>query len=247
MFVHGIFSLGHDMNIFECALDQKSITKLNVDIFWKEVLQAWAKIKSQKEGEQYQLHRPIRFNHNMRLEEQPNLSVKRLLDRGICYVKYIYSFDEKRFLTTRELITKFPRIDFVSLSAVRASIPITWLEPDSAIHRSEVRNNDIISDIKKCPQMSKWSYNILLRNVTDSRASSQIKWENELALTQNFRWHDVYSQLYLATNSIQLRWLQFRILHRILPTRKLLQMYGIIADNVCSFCKQHPETISHLF
>ena len=104
-----------------------------------------------------------------------------------------------------------------------------------------------LDEIKQKHHSSKWAYNILLQNVTETRAPSQIKWESELTLPSPHPWRDTYAQLYVSTDNVLLRWLQYRILHRILPTRKMLHMYGIIGDDACSLCRRRPETISHLF
>ena len=53
--------------------------------------------------------------------------------------------------------------------------------------------------------------------------------------------------LYLTTKDVQLRWFQFRLLHRIIPTQKYLYITKIVGDPVCNFCQEEEQDICHLF
>ena len=79
------------------------------------------------------------------------------------------------------------------------------------------------------------------------RTASQQKWNIELSLDANFSWPLIYQTLYETTDDIPLRWLQFRILHRILPANKHLQMYGIKDTDKCRTCPLQVETLTHIF
>ena len=50
-----------------------------------------------------------------------------------------------------------------------------------------------------------------------------------------------------ATSEAKLRWFQFRIIHRILPTKRYLNVRKVIDSAECSFCGNEEETIEHLF
>ena len=57
----------------------------------------------------------------------------------------------------------------------------------------------------------------------------------------------MFLKCHKTTIDTQLRWFQSRILHRILPTRKYLHTCRIIDSPTCLFCKNHEETLCHLF
>ena len=78
---------------------------------------------------------------------------------------------------------------------------------------------------------------------------ARLKWQQELgnSLQEDSIWEQMFTSLYQVTNDFQLKWLQMRIIHRILPTARLLHLYGVTDNDTCSFCKCHVETISHLF
>lgn len=154
--------------------------------------------------------------------------------------------DEGRMLSRHELTRKYPNVSFLSIYAIKARIPEQWVH----LHLSNDDSDEQcsrIEEVQEILKVSKWAYNILIQNVTEFRAPSQMKWESELAIPAAFPWRSVYANLYGLTDNIALRWLQYRIFHRILPTKKLLLKYGLTEDNICSLCGQRPETISHIF
>jgi len=55
------------------------------------------------------------------------------------------------------------------------------------------------------------------------------------------------SVLFLTEKDNKLLWLQFRINHNILPTKKFLFKIGISSNKYCTFCKTNLETLEHVF
>ena len=51
----------------------------------------------------------------------------------------------------------------------------------------------------------------------------------------------------LTTKDTQLRWFQFRILHRLLPRGRYLYLRHLTETPVCDFCSHEEETLLHLF
>ena len=52
--------------------------------------------------------------------------------------------------------------------------------------------------------------------------------------------------LYKAYKNTKLCWFQYRIIHRILGTNTFLYKIKVKDCNLCTFCKEEPETIEHL-
>ena len=50
-----------------------------------------------------------------------------------------------------------------------------------------------------------------------------------------------------VTKEISLRWLQVRINHRILGTNYYLSKMNLVESDRCTFCREHIETIKHIF
>ena len=83
-------------------------------------------------------------------------------------------------------------------------------------------------------------------NANQDTPTAQQKWSNEL-LPENFKWDKIYSLPFKITKYTNLRWFQYRLVHRILATNTFLCKIGIKQDNRCSFCNTHQETLKHIF
>ena len=63
----------------------------------------------------------------------------------------------------------------------------------------------------------------------------------------NLNWKTIFSTAIYTSIDVQLRWLQLRILHRIIPTNKYLHLRKAVNTPLCTFCGGETETICHLF
>ena len=75
----------------------------------------------------------------------------------------------------------------------------------------------------------------------------ELKWEGELNFHQTVKWWKLQHKIIFLLSDIRLRWLQYRIVHRILGTNSLLYKMGISESNLCTFCTRDVETSYHLF
>ena len=75
---------------------------------------------------------------------------------------------------------------------------------------------------------------------------AQEKWERELRI-EGVSWHCVFKWVYEITNDFKLRWLQLRILHRILVTNKMSCIFDIRDSGACERCSEPSESILHVF
>lgn len=57
-------------------------------------------------------------------------------------------------------------------------------------------------------------------------------------------WNFFYSMPFKVTRDSNLQWLQYRILHRILPINKYLETLKLKDNDLCDFCKNETETIA---
>ena len=74
--------------------------------------------------------------------------------------------------------------------------------------------------------------------------TAALKWNTEF---QNLNWNFIFSKCFKISRDPQLQWFQSRLLHRILPTQKHLNLCRLADDALCIFCNQEIETINHLF
>lgn len=61
-------------------------------------------------------------------------------------------------------------------------------------------------------------------------------------------WNKLFELPFKSTQDSKLHWLQYQILHRIVPTNKyLFNILKKAESAVCTFCKIDEESIDHLF
>lgn len=99
----------------------------------------------------------------------------------------------------------------------------------------------------KCKKGCKNIYDLFIKQM-NVKPTSQRKWEQKLVLNfDDIWWKNCNSCIFETTKDIKLRWFQYRISHRILSTNVFLVKIGLANNELCSFCKEVPETLEHLF
>lgn len=138
-------------------------------------------------------------------------------------------------------------VTFLSWQTVLERIPQEWkrLLRDRPCEDG-YRELEIYSEIRKRHKTAKWSYKLLLSKSEFTVPNiAQEKWERDLRM--QIAWTQVFKSTFETTTDFKLRWMQFRILHRILPTNRLLNVYGIHENGSCDRCPGLSENIMHVF
>ena len=76
------------------------------------------------------------------------------------------------------------------------------------------------------------------------------KWNRDLEednIFESLNLEKINCLVFKITKDVKLRWLQYRFLHRILPTNILLHKMKIVVSPLCTFCNNELETYCHLF
>ena len=71
------------------------------------------------------------------------------------------------------------------------------------------------------------------------------KWSHMLNTQVNT--NTIFSHIRKVTNDTHLRWFQYRLIYRILPTQHFLFLRRIVNSESCTFCGYMYESIEHLF
>ena len=76
----------------------------------------------------------------------------------------------------------------------------------------------------------------------------KIKWQDELEITINdLQWKQVFTMPAKITIDSSIRIFKYKIVHRILPCNKLLNLYKIKEYDKCDRCPTEIETLQHMF
>ena len=97
-----------------------------------------------------------------------------------------------------------------------------------------------MKSVKGCKDM----YKVLNNNICT--VMSEKKWEDVLDLGE-LPWRKINYYCIFFSQSTKLRWFQYRIIHRILGTNSFLKKIKIKDSDLCTFCREVPETIEHMF
>ena len=184
----------------------------------------------------------------MNLEDQIGIPKKQLCKKGVLRINDIYNENERRLMSVLELSQRYNFRNFLAWHTILKAIPKEWKEEISdkkpIVLSPRLAIYDTLSETTK---IAKWAYPLLLSGCKVSRpVKAQTKWENELKVSQ-LSWPSIYKTLHASTRDIKIKWLQFRILHRILPTNKWLNRIGKKDSNKCDSCSEPNEDIYHIF
>ena len=163
-------------------------------------------------------------------------------------LKDVYNLNEKRLCTANELLEKYGIGHFLSWQSLLRSIPKEFKQ---ILARDKPRTDEPLESIRRLQELNKtakWAYNILLKQSEITIPTKcQLKWKNELNLDETYNWEKTYELLYSSTDDFKIRWLQYRIWHRIIPTNARLETYGIRETGDCDRCPGVRESLQHVF
>ena len=241
--------VGGTLCIFECKLSKREIESKLPNKFWRETFLSWQKIVVNEQNiDESVLYEALWLNKDLILEKNVGIPKKQLIKRGVLRIRDIYDNRARRFMTTCELTQKYNFGNFLMWHAMLRAVPPDWKNALRRVnHRVKGTRPEIYDTLNDTTQIAKWAYPILMKTAVVSRPiKAQTKWEQELQISQ-VSWPLVFKSLFSSTRDVKLKWLQLRILHRILPTNRSLRLFGIKESSKCERCSDPEETIYHVF
>ena len=171
--------------------------------------------------------------------------------RKILYVQDVLNA-EGNFLTIEEFQNKFKiKINYLHYLQLIAAIPSDLRKKAATV---EVPSQELLNTAKLSSSV------IPSLDLTEMRCKNYYKILNGDSITEptgikNWKsnyphyfkdWGKKFSFIYKATKDNKLRQFSFRILHRILMTKKELFKFRLVEDQACTLCLQ-PDSIEHTF
>ena len=111
----------------------------------------------------------------------------------------------------------------------------------------------LIKDTLERPKSKTWhvikgsqvkDINKTLTDRSDLPTSVQ-KWQ-QIYPDDNLRWKSIFLSTFKVTQENKLRWFQYRILHRQIPTQKYLFVRKLADNPTCIFCDEEEDSVQHL-
>ena len=214
------------------------------NLFWVHTFRAYKEfcnhVKLEKADEL--LAEPVFYNEKFKVGNMIITHANWMQNGVYCVSDFLR--DNGEFLTFAEFSTKYNiRTDFVTFNGCIRTVKAYMKKAQIQFTNNNASNTScalrLIRSVKKG---TKLYYNILIEDDCDPKCCS--KWTEKLNV--NLSWKSVFLKIH-KIREIKLKWLQMRIIHRILATNSVLKEMGVVANNVCDFCKIEKDSIEHLF
>lgn len=212
--------------------------------FWLQVYDAYKKLfyKVNPKSTAALLAEPVFYNENIKLGNKI-ISYQNWIDKGAWCIGHFFN-ENGQSLTYPEFKNRYSiASNFLTYSGLIQSIK-RYLKH----YKMHIIDN-ITSDthasltlIYSIHKGTKLYYNTLSENSSEAKCCK--KWTRHFNREMN--WKTCFLKLH-KINDVKLKWLQLRIIHRILGTNVILKKMRITNSEQCTFCKQERDSIAHLF
>lgn len=229
------------------------IRKLNIPEFYKDVLNKFQTIFTHDMNDASQVRQESLWNNDAIRVGGKTIFIKNLYDTGIKTVNDLTD-PNNSFLSYLQFKERHPlvRINFLRYQSILSAIPIAWKNiirqnPTALLSLQDQRCCfvSLNNDARVCLRFlrSKHVYRKLIRSEIRT-PTAQRKWLDEGHNIQS--WGKIYEIPFKSCSSTRLQSLQFRVLHRYIPTRKFLCSRNIVGSRLCLTCFEI-DTIQHFF
>ena len=213
--------------------------------FWKDVFFNWSLLCEHSsittEGI---LRQPIWFNDNLKINDQP-VFYRNWCNCGIFFINDLLD-ESNEIMSLQKLKDKYNlETSFLQYLSIKHMIPREWKECITQAQKLDVvstENLDFVKNNKKC---SKLFYKKFLKFYLEPPEKQQKKWNAELNIEIE-NWDLLYTLPFKYTKQNKLILFQYKIFHRILTTNSFLFKCKLKETELCTFCQESKETVSHL-
>ena len=232
-----IINLGNEY-IDKC---QNSIS----NVFWKDVLKAVStmlKLSKPNSLEDFLLTQ-IHENSLIKIGGKA-IFLKNWYQKGIYYINDLLNKNAE-FYTFQEFLKTFNiKTNFLQYTGIIGAIKTLAKKLQMNIHKklpSPVQPQ-VVKILTKNSKGCGDFYNILNKNLEEPTFKS--KWKEEYNIDDTL-WCEIYQSSFKLKFSKSIQWFQYKINHRLLPTRKYLFNIKVTDNPLCKSCHEI-ETIEHL-
>ena len=235
-------------DLLQTCLGKDDIKRFRIPVFYKDLLLDMQTYTYRPMEKKRDIQREsLWYNRSIRSAGK-TLFNSRLYRAGIQLVNDLTN-ENGRILSLGELKNKIPgvRIDFLTYQKIIRAIPQMWKDRLSIgsyrkiiEQRDRLFNFHIGEKVVKLREMR--SYHFYQAQIGQETPSAVTRWEHYGRSMAS--WDKVFRVPYTCTKSTKLQTLQYRILHRYLPTRRYLFIRNVTESPECRQCEQM-DTIEH--
>ena len=230
--------------VFKCNMKYTDVSLLNIrSRFWTEVLQSWSRVHYNFEDNvNLKSEHPqnfIWYNSDIKIHNK-SIYYKQWHEKGIQYVKDLLD-ENGNFLDYNQFKTKYNlNVNFLKYYGLITKI-------SSLINRDgrEINNDVALNKLLFVKSASKHYYKTLLASLNKHKERNCFRRWERATETSDLNWEMIFNRIYCTTIDTKIRNFQFKLIHNILPDNRVLQKMGIIDSDLCNFCNDHRDSITH--
>ena len=237
--------------LLRCNYDEKCLDQSGMPSFYKQILLFFRDLRvffNQDTGQDM-----ILFNNKDILIDGKTVCYNKWLERNVIAVHGLPDQSTGKFLSYHEFKQNYNlNCNFLTFFQVILAIPSIFLKKAKSskhLDKGNCDRNNVIFHLS--PSISSnllkvQSRDYRLLNRGDTKATGLIKCGKELHLV-DFKWDNYFNSIKTLCNGTKLRDFYYKLLHRIVTTkRELFFYYGIASDQTCYLCSM-PDSIEHTF
>ena len=212
--------------------------------FWTDVFHSYRDFRHciEPEHDEDLLSEPLFFNDKIKIDKKC-IFFGTWFRQGIFSIQHVIT-DTGSVMSHEQFTVKYGlNVNFLTYAGFKSSVQdyirVTGIQ---LCHNTSLQLPKSLKMLFSVSKGSKIYYECLTKNSTtakfcakwEGKLNCQIKWKQILHMTQKIK-------------DVKLKWFQIRIMHRIIGTNIITKEMGTSANDLCTFCQEHRETIEHLF
>ena len=240
VFVYNMYPQLCDLKHFGSEFSIVLIKEINSQ-FWKDVLRHINLIYEKTrpvEVEEY-LADYIFYNKNI-VRNHKYMQDQQWCTNNIFFIHQLID-DNGEFINYQQFQVKYPQVitNFLTFHGILNAIKRYLQHNNITLEPYKGGNNRTWSLISKGNKHIQ-----IILNESDAQPAALNKWNNRF---NNLNWEKIFSNIYKVSSDVQLRWFQYRLINRLLPTERFLFLRKLADDPVCNLCNEQEQSLEHLF
>ena len=216
--------------------------------FYKQIIDFWQELKSQKKTLNEILNEKILYNKDIIIGNQP-IRFRSIVNSNIRKIKDLLT-SQNTLKSRQELINEGIQIPVLEYNSLITSIPKEWLKElkqhtveFNLLEDGSVKVNNTTKHVSSvtCKEI----YKEFIQRIQVLPTASQ-KWEEHYFYV-NFDWPEIYKLPYKSVRETYIHSLQYQIINRYFPCKETLGIWYSNNDKNCNMCKDCTDNIEHYF
>ena len=236
--------------LLRCNYDAKYIK--SIPLFYRNILVYFSELKTLYSFDQAQ--NIILFNNKEILVDSKTFFIREWFKKGILSIQDLLH-NTGQPMTYQEFTNKYScKTNFLQYYQVISAIPkhlLAKAKSTKPINKELYSDNNLslqlIESITLYLNKIKTSdfYTLLCTKIHTTGHSGPQRWSKDLSLDED-KWEKIFTSLKTVCRETKLKEFQYKLIHRIVVTKKELYRYGIKEDDECIYCGEK-DSINHTF